>query len=52
MTHALTSRAIAIMLANLDECPFARAKALYNLGIKGGTTRKQVDWLVENGVFA
>ena len=52
MRHTLTSRAIAIMLADWDDCPFARAKALYNLGIKGGTTRKQVNRLVENGMFA
>lgn len=52
MDYVVTSRAVAIMFANGDTCHYSRAMRLFNLGIKGGTTRKHVDWLVANGTFA
>lgn len=36
------SRSFAVMLANEARDPWERAKLLFNLGIRGGTTRAQV----------
>jgi hypothetical protein len=46
------SRQFKVMWANMIDCPWSRAMELYNLGVKGGTTRKRVDWYLDNGVFA
>jgi hypothetical protein len=37
------SRSFAVLLANRTPCPWERARCLFNLGIRGGTTRAQVD---------
>ncbi len=48
----IVSRTFAIVWANEIRDPWERASRLFNLGIKGGTTREQVRWFLANGTFA